>query len=60
MAWTVREAGAGIVLPTVAAEEDTDRGMYDQQPETEQTTMRADERSPRPAVGHHRLPDVRG
>lgn len=45
MAWVARRAGAAVVLPTVAAAEHTNRGMYDQQPETEQTTMRGDERS---------------
>lgn len=45
MVWTARRAGAAAVLPTVAAGEHTDRGMYDQQPETESTSLRADERS---------------
>ena len=49
LAWLARRCGAALVAPTVAADERRDQGMYDDQPETAGTGMRADER------GHARV-----
>ena len=45
LALLARRFGANVILPTVAAAEKEGRFMYDHQPETEGTSLRADERS---------------
>lgn len=45
LAAVAHRLGAGSVLPTVTADEHTNQRMYDTQPETEGTGLRADERS---------------
>lgn len=45
MGWLARRFGPGLVLPTVANSEQRNRRVYDDQPETQGTTMRQQERS---------------
>ncbi len=45
LAWLARRFGPAFVAPSIAATEARDQGMYDDQPETAGTTLRADERS---------------
>jgi VIT1/CCC1 family predicted Fe2+/Mn2+ transporter len=45
MAWLARRFGPDIVLPSIAAAEVQDQGMYDHQPESRSTAMPLDERS---------------
>jgi vacuolar iron transporter family protein len=45
LSWLARRVGAAFVLPTLAAMEQADRHLYDRQPEADQTTLPADERS---------------
>ncbi len=45
LAWIARRGGAALVAGTVAAQEQTGRGMYDTQPEAAGTSLPADERS---------------
>jgi VIT1/CCC1 family predicted Fe2+/Mn2+ transporter/rubrerythrin len=44
-AWLAKRAGPQWILPTMAAAETADRGMYDDQPESAHTELPADERS---------------
>jgi hypothetical protein len=43
--WLARRFGPAFVAPTIAAGEARDRGMYDNQPETQGTSLPDDERS---------------
>jgi VIT1/CCC1 family predicted Fe2+/Mn2+ transporter len=43
--WLARRLGPGVLLPSIAAAEGGDQGMYDHQPEADGTGMRQDERS---------------
>jgi len=45
LAWSARRLGPGVLRSTLAREEQAGQYMYDDQPETDGTTMRADERS---------------
>ncbi|MGZ5296789.1 MAG: VIT1/CCC1 transporter family protein [Actinomycetota bacterium] len=45
LAWSARRLGPGVLSSTLTTEEQTGQYMYDDQPETEGTSMRADERS---------------
>src|SRR5579864_4442359 len=45
MGWLAKHLGPDVVLPSVAAAEQVDRGMYDAQPESGHTEMPMDERS---------------
>lgn len=43
--WIARRMGPGVVASLIAAAERREKGMYDNQPETDKTGMRQDERS---------------
>lgn len=45
LAWSARRLGRGVLSSTLTTEEQTGQYMYDDQPETDGTSMRADERS---------------
>jgi VIT1/CCC1 family predicted Fe2+/Mn2+ transporter len=45
LSWLARRFGPAFVAPTIAAGEARDRGMYDDQPETQGTSLPDDERS---------------
>ncbi len=45
LAWSARRLGPGVLASTLAREEQTGQFMYDDQPETDGTSMPADERS---------------
>jgi vacuolar iron transporter family protein len=43
--WLARKMGPGVLVSTVARDEQTGQFMYDDQPETDGTSLRSDERS---------------